>query len=124
MAWLTIRQRIVCQSRIKWCRYGTNIEFQLSEHQDFLELAKGVWVINVGLYLQILMYDTYTGRFTLNYVFLRASQPEENFYTCAWSYDTEMGETLLIVAGLKGIIRVIETSHVTCRAVSEAVVAM
>ena len=46
-------------------------------------------------------------------------QPEENFYTCAWSYDTETGESLLIIAGFKGIIRVIETSHVTCRAVSE-----
>ena len=47
------------------------------------------------------------------------TQTEENFYTCAWSYDTETGESLLAVAGFKGIIRVIETSHVTCRAVSE-----
>ena len=49
----------------------------------------------------------------------KCKQPEENFYTCAWSYDTETGESLLVVAGFKGIIRVIETSHVTCRAVSE-----
>lgn len=45
-------------------------------------------------------------------------QPEENFYTCAWSYDSVTHESLLIVAGSKGIIRVIGTSNVNCRAVS------
>lgn len=41
---------------------------------------------------------------------------EENFYTCAWSYDSETRESLLAIAGLKGIIRVIGTSRVACAA--------
>ncbi len=45
-------------------------------------------------------------------------QPDENFYTCAWSFDSETYESLLLIAGFKGIIRVIGTSTVNCKAVS------
>ena len=45
-------------------------------------------------------------------------QPDENFYTCAWSYDSDTFESLLIVAGSKGVIRVVGTSTVSCKAVS------
>ena len=42
------------------------------------------------------------------------TQPEENFYTCAWTYDTETGESLLAIAGFKGIIRIIGYVLVVC----------
>ena len=34
-------------------------------------------------------------------------QPEETFYTCAWTYDIETGESLLAIAGAKGLIRIV-----------------
>ena len=45
-------------------------------------------------------------------------QSDENFYTCAWSYDTGTGEGLLAIGGMKGIIRVIGTSTASCKTVS------
>jgi polycomb protein EED len=44
------------------------------------------------------------------------ADPDEVFYTCAWTFDQETGESLLAIAGLKGIIRIIGSSTITCRA--------
>ncbi|KAG7504039.1 polycomb protein EED [Solea senegalensis] len=44
---------------------------------------------------------------------------EENFYTCAWTYDTNTSHPLLAVAGSRGIIRVI--NHITMQCIKHYV---
>ena len=36
-------------------------------------------------------------------------QPEEVFYTCAWTVDGRNGDPLLAIGGLRGIIKIIKT---------------
>lgn len=42
------------------------------------------------------------------------AQADENFYTCAWTYDTNTSHPLLAVAGSRGIIRIINHISMQC----------
>ncbi|TNN49322.1 Polycomb protein eed [Liparis tanakae] len=46
-----------------------------------------------------------------------SNRAEENFYTCAWTYDTNTSHPLLAVAGSRGIIRVI--NHITMQCIKD-----
>ncbi|XP_018018947.1 polycomb protein EED [Hyalella azteca] len=40
--------------------------------------------------------------------------PEENFYSVAWSYDTETGHPLLAAGGARGVVRLFSIATMTC----------
>jgi len=40
--------------------------------------------------------------------------PEENFYSCAWSYDSETKKPILAAGGARGIVRLFSPANMTC----------
>uniref|UniRef100_A0A673LPQ5 Polycomb protein eed-like n=1 Tax=Sinocyclocheilus rhinocerous TaxID=307959 RepID=A0A673LPQ5_9TELE len=71
------------------------------------------------LFLQVTLYECHSqGEIRLLQSYVDADA-DENFYTCAWTFDSSTSHPLLAVAGSRGIIRVI--NHITMQCVKHYV---
>lgn len=82
---------------------------------QFNHLVKGVNVFACVGSNRVTVYECLDNG-KLNMLQCYADDPdiEENFYTCAWSYNDVNYKPILAVAGLRGVIRILSTSSLSC----------